>query len=468
MLTTLIALSLSLVPQEGGPPPAPNTPPEIDSIRKRGLVDLGAFNLLSELCTKIGGRLSGSPEAARAVAWTKSKMESYGFQNVRLVPCMVPHWVRGSHESASLITPSRRITLNLCALGGSVGTPSKGLTANVIEVHSLAEAEKLGAKARGKIIFYNRPFDETLPTTFEMYGKANDQRTNGAISAAKVGAIGVLVRSMTSAKDDNPHTGAMHYDDKLKKIPAAALGIQSAERLSAALKRGPVKVNFRLNCKTLPDVPSASVIGEITGSTLPNEVIVIGGHLDSWDLAQGAHDDGAGVTQSIEAVRLLKVQGLQPKRTIRAIAFMNEENGLRGGNAYAVFAKDSGQRHLAAMESDAGGFMPRSFGVPGDRLNDMNDWLPYLRQFGIERFNAGGGGADIGPLAALGTEMVGLQPDGQRYFDYHHAANDTIDKVNPRELEMGAMAMAALAWQMSDPDRYAWVDRPKPEPRRNP
>ncbi len=416
---------------------------------KHGLADLGAFRMLEDITAKVGPRLSGSVGAAKGVTWVQKEMLKLGFSNVGLVPCMVPHWVRGDVESGFI--GSKKQPLSLCALGGSVATPKGGVTAGVIEVKSLEEATKLGKKAAGMIIFFNRAFDSSLPNTFGAYGGANDQRVRGASVAAAVGAVGVLVRSMTLAEDDEPHTGAMRYTEKVKQVPAAALGIKSANRLSAALKANPeIKITFTLSCKTLPDAPSASVIGEIVGSERPEEVIVMGGHLDSWDLGRGAHDDGAGVTQSLEALRLLKKLGLRPKRTIRVVAFMNEENGGRGAAAYAERVGKSKEIAYAAMESDAGGFMPRSFGVTEAKFEAVQPWAERLKVFGIERFSKGGGGADIAPLAAHGAILFGLQPENQRYFDYHHSRNDTIDKVNPRELEFGAMAMAMLAWLISE------------------
>lgn len=412
------------------------------------MADLGAYKMLTELCTNIGPRLSGSPEAERAVVWVEKQMRTIGLENIQRVPCMVPHWVRGKPESATMKAAGTKTRLSICALGGSVATPKGGLEADVVEVHSLKEAEELGERGRGKIVFFNRGFDPTLPAGQSGYGGAVDQRTSGASAAVKSGAVAVLVRSMTLADDDAPHTGAMNYTDP-RKIPAAALGIQSANRLSAALKKGPVRVRLDMSCQTLEDVASASVMGEIRGSELPDEVIVMGGHLDSWDLGQGAHDDGAGITQSLEALRIIKVLGLKPKRTLRMVAFMNEENGLRGATSYAEMAKNSPQKHLAAIESDAGGYMPRAFGVTESQHERVSGWLDDLRQFGIERINRGGGGGDIGPLAALGTILFGLEPEGTRYFDMHHSRNDNIKNVHPRELQFGACAMASLAWLIS-------------------
>lgn len=412
-----------------------------------GLSQLGAHRMLTDLTTNIGARVSGSPNAAKAVVWVETHMKSIGLTHIHQIPCMVPHWARGTVERATM---NGRTKLTICALGGSVPTPKGGIEAEVVEVRSLKEAEELGAKAKGKIVFFNRPFDPSLENTFAAYGGAVDQRGRGATAAAKSGAVGVLVRSMTLATDDAPHTGAMNYGDGVK-IPAAALGIQSAEKLHAALAAGlHPRVRFEQNCQTFPDAPSASVAGEIRGSEHPEEVIVVGGHLDSWDLGRGAHDDGAGITQSLEALRLLKAAGWKPKRTIRMVAFMNEENGGRGAKAYAEKAAKSSEKHYAAIESDSGGFMPRSFGVSESKLESVRKWESILRPFGIERFTAGGGDADISPLEPLGTILFALKPENQRYFDYHHSRNDTIDKVNPRELEFGAIAMAQLAWLISE------------------
>lgn len=423
---------------------------DIDRIRIEGLQHPKAPGLLRELTKGVGSRLSGSPGAAKAVEWGVKRMKDLGFENVHLVPCKVPHWVRGNAESVSMRIGDRKIQLSACALGGSVATPGSGITSQVIEVRSLREAAALGGRAKGKIIFYNRPFDPTLVNTFAAYGGAVDQRSQGATVAAKVGAVGVLVRSMTLSQDDAPHTGAMNYQDGIKKIPAAALSSRAANLLNASLKRGPVAVHMKLNCQTLPDADSASVVGEIRGTTLPDEIIVMGGHLDSWDLGEGAHDDGAGIVQSMEALSILKRLHMAPKRTIRVVLFMNEENGLRGGTSYAEVKK--AERHVAAIESDAGGFAPRSFGMTGSesQLSKIQSWLPDLKTVGIERVDKGGGGADIGPLGPSGTVLIGLVPEGQRYFDVHHSRNDVFEAVHPRELQLGAIAMAMLAWRLSE------------------
>ena len=408
-----------------------------------------AYPLLYELTTKIGHRLSGSPEAARAVAWSKKKMEELGFDNVHLEPLMVPHWIRGKGEKASLTTKSSKkpVKLNITALGGSIATPAKGITAEVLEVKTFEELHALGAKAKGKIIFFNRPMDRTKVRTFEAYGGAVLQRWAGAVEAAKVGGVAALVRSMTTRLDDTPHTGSMGYVDSVRKVPTAAVSTKDAERLSALLKSDPkLKLSLTLSCKTLPDVQSANVIGELKGSEKPNEVVVVGGHLDSWDKGQGAHDDGTGTMQSIEVLRLIKETGLKPKRTIRAVMFMNEENGLRGGTAYAN-ADRPGERNIAAIESDAGGFTPRGFGVVDSAAAiRIMQWAPLFRSIGADQIHWGEGGADISPMEKKGVVCISLNVDSQRYFDYHHSDNDTIDKVNERELELGAAAMAILAY----------------------
>ena len=421
-------------------------------IADRGLTELRAFTMLTELTGTIGSRISGSPQAAKAVEWGKKTMLQCGFDSVYLQPVMVPRWVRGSVEHAWILDGKKEIPLTICALGGSIATPKKGITAEVIEVHSLEEVKNLGEKAKGKIVFYNRPMDPTKVQTMEAYGGAVDQRGGGAIEAARVGGVAALVRSMSLAIDDVPHTGAMHYNDSIPKIPSAAVSTAGANFLSEMLKAGKkIRVKIALSCETLPDVESANVIGEVRGSEKPGEVIVIGGHLDSWDKGQGAHDDGAGAVQSMEALRLLKELGLKAKRTIRCVLFMNEENGLRGGKAYAAAKRPAGEKDIAAIETDAGGFAPLGFGVSTDsaRFEKIKKFSGALEEIGADRIQKGGGGADISPLAESGVPMIGLMPENQRYFDYHHSDKDTIDKVNPRELELGAVAIAIFAYEIA-------------------
>jgi len=413
-----------------------------------------AYQMLVEL-TNLGPRLSGSPQAAAAVELTRQMMERHGFENVQLQPIMVPHWVRGPIEEAAIVnSPSYgTVPLAVCALGSSVATPAMGLVAEVIEVKSFEELQAPGRKAAGKIVFFNRPMDPTRLDTFAGYGGAVDQRSNGAVAAAKVGAVAALVRSMTTAQDDVPHTGNTNYQAGVPQIPVAALSTRAADFLSRVLAHErTVRVRLRLTCETLPDVPSANVMGELRGVEKPEEIIVLGGHLDSWDKGTGAHDDAAGCIQAIEAVRLLKQLGFRLKRTIRAVMFMNEENGLRGGREYARAAVAKNSKHVAAIESDRGGFAPRGFSIEADSSTAARilAWREVFAPLGAERLSRGGSGADISPLVKTGVPGLGLIPESHRYFDYHHSDNDTIDKVNPRELELGAAAMAIMAYLISE------------------
>jgi carboxypeptidase Q len=451
-----MAVCFSLIPVKRLTPAPALRPDEqvAKQIRDRGLTDLDAYAMLTELTGTIGGRLSGSPQAAAAVEWGRQTMLKLGFQNVHLEPVMVPHWVRGAVEQGMVWGPNSgtALTLNLCALGGSVGTPEAGVEGEVIEVHSLKEAGELGDRARGKILFYNRPMDPTLVNTFAAYGGAVDQRFAGASVAARVGAVAVMVRSMSLAIDNVPHTGAMGYEAGVPQIPAVAISTQDANQLSELVKADKTgRARIKLSCQTLPDVESANVVGELVGSEKPNEVIVMGGHLDSWDKGVGAHDDGAGVTQSLEALGLLKRLGMTPKRTIRVVLFMNEENGGRGAAAYAAKHLVGKETTIAGMESDSGGFAPHGFGVTATPrvYRRIQGWSSLLQPLEADRLTPGGGEADIEPLGAKGVPLIGLQPESQRYFDYHHSIKDTLDKVNPRELEIGAIAMATLAFQIA-------------------
>lgn len=412
-----------------------------------------SYEWLDYLSNQIGGRLSGSLNAERAVAWTKEELDKLGLDKVWLQPVMVPKWVRGAAEFAYIETNSgETIEVNICALGSSVATPALGIKAKVIEVHSLEELNTLGReKIEGKIVFFNRPMDETLINTFSSYSGAVNQRGSGAKEATKFGAVGVIVRSMNLRLDDYPHTGNMNYGDTPpnKRIPAAAISTNHAELLSSMLKLdNTIEFYFKLNCKQFDDVLSYNVIGEIKGSEFPDEYIVVGGHLDSWDLGDGSHDDGAGCTQSMDVIRLLKLSGIKPKRSIRVVMFMNEENGLRGGRKYAEIAKQKGENHIFALESDSGGFTPRgfSFDCSDNQFKQILGWKHLFEPYLVHSFVKGGSGADIGPLKDGNVVLAGLRPDTQRYFDHHHAANDTFEHVNKRELELGAAAMTALVY----------------------
>lgn len=412
-----------------------------------------AYDWLNYLSNQIGGRLSGSLEAQQAVEYTKTKLDSLGLDRVWLQPVMVPKWVRGTPEFAYMETsPGVTSTVPVCALGGSVATPLGGLKANVIEVKGIEELKALGkSKIEGKIVFYNRPMDPTLISTYDSYSGCVDQRYSGAEEAAKYGAVGVIVRSMNLRLDDLPHTGSMGYGDTAAadRIPAAAISTNGAEMLGTTLKLNPeTKFYFKQNCKQFDDVESFNVIGEKKGSTHSDEIMVVGGHLDSWDLGDGSHDDGAGCVQSMEVLRLLKLLGYTPKRTIRVVLFMNEENGLRGGTEYAAQAMKNNENHVFALESDAGGFTPRGFSFDSSDadLKQIQSWSPLFEPYLVHLFEKGYSGADIAPLKKEGMVLAGLRPDSQRYFVHHHAANDTFDHVNKRELELGAASMASLIY----------------------
>lgn len=433
----------------------------ISDIYTNSLTNGQSYKWLDYLSNNIGSRLSGSLGAEKAVAWTKEELETLGLDKVWLQPVMVPKWVRGVPEFAYIETsPGSTIKVNICALGGSISTPSTGLKAKIIEVSGVEELEKLGKdKIEGKIVFFNRPMDASLINTFESYGGCVNQRYSGAMEASKFGAIGVIVRSMNLRIDDLPHTGSMTYGDipPDDRIPSAAISTKHADLLSGMIKLdNNIQFYFKQNSKQLDDVLSHNVIGEITGSEYPDEYIVVGGHLDSWDLGDGAHDDGAGCTQSMEVLRLLKLSGIKPKRSIRVVLFMNEENGLRGGNKYAEIAAQKNENHIFALESDAGGFTPRGFYFDCDQSNfeQILSWKSLFKPYLIHFFELGGSGADIGPLKNETNVLSGLKPDSQRYFDYHHAPNDTFDAVNKRELELGAATMTSLIYLI---DKYGIV-----------
>ncbi|GAB3977258.1 M28 family peptidase [Spirosoma terrae] len=427
----------------------------IRKIYNEALSNGKSYDWLRHLTKQIGPRLSGSTGAQKAVDWTKQVMEQQDFDRVFLQDVMVPHWVRGAREEAYIQNGKTKTKVPIAALGGSVATPPKGVEAQVIEVKSFPELRAMSPeKVKGKIVFFNRPMDPTKINTFEAYGGAVDQRANGATEAAKLGAVGAIVRSMTNVHDDYPHVGGMRYATGVPLIPTAAISTNGADLLSKTLAENPnTTFFFKQNCETLPDAKSYNVVGEIKGSEKPDEIIVVGGHLDSWDLAEGAHDDGAGCVQSIEVLRIFKSLGIKPKRTIRAVMFMNEENGLRGGIQYADLAKKNNEKHIAAVESDNGGFTPRGFGIvgtPAQRVK-VDPWKSLLAPYGLLEIGAGSGGADIGPLAQQGTVLFGFKPDSQRYFDYHHTMVDRFETVSQRELELGAASMASLVYLL---DQY--------------
>lgn len=420
-----------------------------------------AYENLRFLCKKIGPRLSGSENAQKAVEATASMLREAGADTVYLQPCMVPRWVRGTKEQGVVYYGGTQKVLNVCALGMSIGTPAPGIKAPVIEVKNFEELAALGvAGVKGRIVFFNYPMRPEL--IFGGYADAVQYRANGPVEASKLGAVAVMIRSVTHALDNNPHTGTTRYDASVKKIPAIACSTRDAEWLSALLenrsKKTGSKTNhgvqlfIKMNCRQLADVPSFNVVGEIRGSQFPGEIITGGGHLDSWDLAEGAHDDGSGVIQSIEMIRAIKAAGLKPKRTIRAVLFMNEENGLAGGLKYAELAAKNKENHVFAMESDEGGFGCVTIGLNGKpaQKEKVRKWLPLFIPYGILRMPDDGGGADIGPLNKTGTFISSVNPNSQRYFDHHHSKLDVFETVNKRELEMGAFAMAATCWLVSE------------------
>jgi len=428
----------------------------IRSIADEILVNGQAYENLRVLTKQVGPRLAGSQGMVKAEAWGKKTLEKHAADKVWLQQCMVPHWVRGGKDEAWVIDAQKKNPkLDILALGNSVGTGAKGITAPVILINTFDELEQRKDEVKGKIVFYNYRFNNKFVKTFQAYGDAGRYRGQGPSRAAKYGAVAVIVRSMSNAADNNPHTGATSYNDTFPKIPAAAVGLLDANKLADMIgQEKEVKIFLRTNAKMLPDTIGHNVIGELTGTEFPDQIITIGGHLDSWDPAEGAHDDGAGCVQSIEVLRTLKALGYKPKHTIRVVLFANEENGLRGGNKYAEEAKAKNEKHIFALESDAGGFTPRGFGftVKPEQLEKVRKWAPLFLPYGVYELNQGGGGADIGPLQrTFGTPLAGLQPDSQRYFDIHHARSDVFEAVNKRELELGAINMAALIYLI---DKY--------------
>ncbi len=448
LLLSLSLLAISLNAQQ-------EIEPTLKEIYQTALLDGQSYPWLAHLSNQIGGRLSGSLNAQRAVEWGKEELDALGLDKVWLQPVMVPKWIRGTFEYANIETsPGNTINVPVCALGGSVATPLAGIRAEVIEVKDFEELKALGKeKVKGKIVFYNRPMQADLINTFSAYSGCVDQRFSGAEEAARLGAVGVVVRSMNLRLDDYPHTGSMGYGDLplRERIPAAAISTNGAELLSSMLALNPaLKFYLKQNCKNLPDVQSYNVIGEITGTTYPDEIMVVGGHLDSWDLGDGSHDDGAGIVQSMEVLRIMKKINYRPKRTLRVVLYMNEENGQRGAAKYTEVAQKKNEKHVFALESDAGGFTPRGFSIDTtpEKLKTIQSWAPYFEPYLIHLFVKGGSGADIAPLKSDDNVLAGLRPDSQRYFDFHHAANDTFDAINKRELELGAATMASMVFLM--------------------
>jgi carboxypeptidase Q len=423
------------------------------------LTSRSSYNNLYALTKTIGGRLAGSPQMIKAEQWGAKALQQAGSDKVTLQECMVPHWVRGGKDKASVTYKNngkaQRIQLTVLALGNSAGTGAQGVQAPLIRVNDFDELEKRKDEVKGKIVFYNCPFEETFVQTFQAYGKNVIYRAVGPSRAAKYGAMAVLVRSMTHAMDNNPHTGSLRYNDSFPEIPAAAVGLRDVEKLDTLFDNNiSITAQMFTYGKMLPDTIGHNVIGELRGTEAPDEIITVGGHLDSWDVNEGAHDDGTGVVQTIEILRAFKALGFQPKHTMHFVLFANEENGTRGAKKYAEAAKANNEKHIFALESDAGGFTPRGFGftVKPESWIKLKSWQHLFSPYGGDDFTEGGGDTDIDPLnEILGTPLAGVRPDSQRYFDVHHSAGDVFEAVNIRELKLSAINMAALLYLV---DKY--------------
>jgi hypothetical protein len=441
-LSAALLSLLTAAPKAPAPVAVTGPSPQVaERLIGAALTEGHAYARLAELTDGIGPRLSGSEGEQAAVQWAKRSFEADGVK-VWLEPVKVPRWVRGE-ESARVLGSERfrAHPLSILALGGSVGTPAEGLTAELIEVRSLEEVAALGDKVKGKLVLFNHAMAEAAD-----YGRYAGLRTRGASVAAKAGAVGVLVRSLATASLRSPHTGAMRYEEGVARIPAAAVSVEDAELLHRLLAGGPVKVELKLGCQTLPDADSFNVVAEVPGREKPREVVLLGAHLDSWDVGTGAHDDGAGVVMVMETARLLSKLKPAPRRTVRVVLFANEENGLRGGRAYAEAHAAELEQHVAALEMDAGGFRPVGVvlraGPGGAEL--VQPWLRPLEGLGAGSILPGeAGGADLSPLVPARVPFVGVRVDSSRYFDVHHSEADTLDKVDPKAL---AQSTAAVAW----------------------
>ena len=444
----LILLSTQLIGQI-------NDSAQLRAIYTYNLTQGNCYENLRSLCKDVGNRLSGSHSAQKAVEWAALLMEKTKLDTIYFQRIMVPHWVRGKTELVSWKNKKGSIVnVNCTALGGSVGTNGV-LKGDLIEINNWNQLEEYGEKLiKGKIVFFNRPMNPTYISTGMAYGNCVDQRHNGASRAVEYGAIAVIVRSMTLKFDKNPHTGSMSYTDSTKKIPAVAISTKDAHDLSEALKVNNVKsLSLELSCKQLPDTVSYNVIGEIKGSKFPEEIILVGGHLDSWDIGEGAHDDGAGVVQSLQVLETFKKMNIKPKRTLRCVMYMNEENGNRGGEHYANMVRNNSEKHLFALESDRGGFSPRGFSIDGNKLQleFLQTFKNLFEPYQLHIFSKGYSGVDIGPLKDGKLCLVGLVPDSQRYFDYHHSKEDVFENVHKRELELGASAITSIVYLV---DKY--------------
>lgn len=424
--------------------------PAARRITAAALADSAPYRRLGQLVDGFGHRLSGSASLEKAIDWILAEMQRDGFTNVRGEPVLVPHWVRGA-ESAALISP-REVPLHMLGLGGSVGTGPEGITAEVLVVHSFAELERRKSEAAGKIVLFNVPFPKDS-APFAGYGVAVQYRGIGAVAAAKVGAVASLIRSVATYSMQTPHTGGMRYDTTVTKIPAAALSVEDAEMLDRMQARGErVRVKLVMNATTLPDAPSRNVVAELRGREKPDEVVVIGGHIDSWDVGQGAMDDAGGSVAAWEAVKLLKRLGLTPRRTIRVVLWTNEENGLRGGTGYRDAHRSELAQHFAAIESDNGIFAPRGFRFQGTAAGARRAAMlaQLTRIAGAPSVAPGGGDADVGPILELGVPGFSLDVDATKYFDFHHSAADMLEAVNESDLRRCIAAMAILVYALAE------------------
>lgn len=410
-----------------------------------------AYESLIQLCTIAPGRLAGTPEAATALQFTESLMREIGFDTVYQQPCMVRKWIRGEEESAWFILPDgSKHSVSVDALGGSVPTPENGILANVIAFNSIEEMQKADpTTVKGKIVFFNRPMNNTYYNTFRAYGENASMRVLGADEAAKLGAVAVIVRSLNTETDTFPHTGIMRYKTAETKIPGFAISTVHADSLTQALmNHSGVKVFLKCACREYEEVPSYNVIGEIRGTVSPEKYIVVGGHIDAWYNSQGAHDDGAGCIQSIEAGRLFLTANYRPRNTIRVVMFLDEEMEQRGGRAYAASAMAKGEQHVFGLESDRGAGVPLGFSIDATEqvLQKVKSWSALFEPYGVHMFFKGGSGVDIGFLKPMGVPLDGLVTESQRYFAYHHSAYDTWDQVNRREMQLGSATMALIIY----------------------
>lgn len=423
----------------------------IKSIYNEALSRGESYQNLKSLCKDIGARLSGSAEAAMAIEWGKKKMESYQFDAVYLQEIKVPHWERGTKESGWIrAKKGQLIKVNLLALGGSIGTNGL-LEGELVLFNHIDELKKASKSAvEGKIVFINQPMNEAEINTFKAYGGCYTLRGTGAVEGAKLGAKAVLIRSIGMPVDKHPHTGSMHYEASVAKIPAAALSTEDAEMLAQLLQKEKAEFVLEMDCRDYEDAVSYNVIGELKGTTHPNEIITFGGHLDSWDTGEGAHDDGAGIVHCLEALRILNKLNYKPKHTLRLVFFMNEENGNKGGKTYATWSKNKNEQQIAALESDRGGFSPRGFQCDGNETYQalLKSFAPSYANYELSEFGKGYGGVDISPLKDEfpGIPLFGFVPDSHRYFDFHHAPSDVFESVNKRELELGAAAISSMIY----------------------